>query len=47
MDYNRALDRWMTLSKAKGGGTQTNVYWISNSYEMIRDYKWTIKWITD
>ena len=47
MDYNRTLDTWVTLSKAKGMGTHTNVYWISNSYEMTPDYKWTIVWLKD
>ncbi len=47
VDYNEMFNYYIVLSKAKGFGVHTNMYWIKNSFDLSPDYDWTFEWKKD
>lgn len=47
VDYADMVNYYVVLSKAKGFGVHTNMYWIKNSYDLTPDYDWVFYWMKD
>ena len=47
IEYAELLQNYIVLSKAKGWGVHTNMYWIQNSYAFRPGHDWHIRWERD
>ena len=45
--YDKMLNYFVVLSKAKAFGVHSNIYWIRNSYELTPDHDCHITWQKD